>query len=83
MGGRTKQLDAKARALRIKENRLRRQAGLLAGGNEILAQVEKRGERTGFEAGRQAGLRQALELCKEHRRMTHYVIELRKLVPDE
>lgn len=74
--GKTKALEAKARRLREKERRLSRQSALISKGDEILAAAERRG----FEAGHLAGLQQAEEMAKKHRRMTDYLRALRALI---
>jgi hypothetical protein len=66
--------------LREKEKRIRRQAGMLLKGNKVLSAAEQRGYDAGYEEGKFAGLQEALELCKEHRRMIGFVHALRSLV---
>lgn len=80
MGGRTKQLNRRAKNLSLKEKRLRRQAAFLSGAKDILAESEQSGYARGHAAGRAEALAEVDALTREHKRMTHFVAELRKLM---
>jgi hypothetical protein len=74
--GKEKQMKSRARALRVREQRVARSLGMLADAETVLkAKYDE-----GFEAGHLEGLVQAEQMAKSHRRMTDFLRALRALI---